>query len=129
MNTLKYTTLAFVFGAAMAATPARAQDPLDPVDNRPAVVVDDTQTLPTAVRSTTVVAQPVAYFYRDGYYGRPAYRYGYAPRYYRNYGGPVAAPYPYDAYYYGGPRYYGARPYYYPYDGTARVGPMRFYWR
>ena len=125
MRVLKYITLAF---ALSAAAPTHGQDP---IDVRPAVVVDETQTLPTTVRSTAVTVQPVRW-YRGAYYGGPVYRYGYAPRYryYGYYGGPMAGPYPYDAYYYGGPRYYyGPRPYYYPYDGTARVGPARFYWR
>jgi hypothetical protein len=63
------------------------------------------------------------------YYGRPyaGYYYPGPARYYSGYRGyyrPYYGSYP-DNYYYGPPRY---RYYDYPY-GTARVGPLRFYWR
>ena len=65
-------------------------------------------------------ARPYASFY----YGPPrGYRYwDYGPSYYR----PDYGDYGYRSCYYGTPRlgYYD-----YPYGGTARVGPLRFYWR
>jgi len=77
---------------------------------------------------TQVVYQPVNR--RGRFYGRPnagfyygpprAYRnWDYGPSYYRSY-------YGYHSHYYGTPRfgYYDS-----PYGGTARVGPLRFYWR
>jgi hypothetical protein len=143
MNTFHYNAIGFVLGAAMLAPAglARADDLESRLVDREVrlqearagleatdvIVPPEVPVAPEAVGPIEDgVVQPV--YWGRRFYRGPVYRYGaWGPRYYRSYYYPnyYGGYYPGPRYYgyYGGPRYYD-----YPY-GTARIGPLRFYWR
>jgi hypothetical protein len=143
MNTLQYKLLGIALGTAVLLPVGRLQaDELESrVVDRSVAVDEELVPPPTPVApdsvgpvdddgfQTQTVYRPV---YRRFYRG-PVFHRGWGPRYYGDY---HFGYYPdYGYYNYGGPRYYRyyGTPrfgyYDYPYGGTARVGPLRFYWR
>jgi hypothetical protein len=138
MNTLRYKLFVMALGAVMMVSDGRLQaEELESRVVKDSQAVDDELVPPQVPVAPTTIGpiaddEPLAYrpvrFYR-----RPFYR-GWGPGHYMPYRS-YYYPNPYGYYYYGGPRYYNyyGTPrfgyYDYPYGGTARVGPRRFFWR
>ncbi|MEX2092821.1 MAG: hypothetical protein WD971_09100 [Pirellulales bacterium] len=101
----------------------------------PPQIVKPEPAAPSAARTREPQRQTVyrPFDWRGHYYGDPNVRYYYGPprgRYYARYPGYY---YPYNDRPYYGDRYYHGTPRFgyddYPYNGAARVGRFRFYWR